>query len=744
MSSSGPEPSSPWHLGVGTFSFMLCFAGWGLMSAFGPVVKTSLGLTATEAAMLVTAPVLLGALARLPMGILADRFGGRVVFSVLMVAVALPVYLVPSAHSLSALLVLGLLLGLAGSSFSVGVSYVSGWVPKARQGAALGIFGLGTMGQALVIFGAPMLARRVGWPAVFHSVALALLRWGIGFALLARDAPSAAARPRNLRQALGLLRRERLVWVLSLFYFLTFGGFVALSVYLPTLLRADFGLAASDAGLRAAIFVLLSTLCRPLGGALADRIGGARVLAGVFTGVVPFGLLLAWPEIEPFTAGALGCAVLLGVGNGAVFRLVPEYFPRDTGTATGLIGAMGGLGGFFPPLLVGLSRDRLGVIWPAVILLSALALGLAILNHRLFYRRQQSLEHTLGPAWLRTSQRLRAGAWATVCTGLLCAAIVIGSRNLQNFDSALVIYTFAVIFATWGVVYHYSVWMQKPPTRLLWQRGLEIVRQRGVVPSLLRAGRAAGTHLLAQTFIYRRSPMRWLAHQLIFWGCVLAVAITFPLVFGWIHFRTPPDQPHVYVTYLFGFPTGSFRLYTVLSWLLFHGLDVSALLVLGGVTLALARRLRERGAQALQSFARDMFPLVLLFAISLTGLALTVSSLWMRGASYEFLALLHAITVIVALLFLPFGKFFHIFQRPASLGVKLYQDAGRHGQAAACARCGAPFAAQMQIDDLRIVLGQLGFDYTVPGAPGHWQALCPPCKRKTVAAAQLGLKGQPR
>jgi hypothetical protein len=228
-------------------------------------------------------------------------------------------------------------------------------------------------------------------------------------------------------------------------------------------------------------------------------------------------------------------------------------------------------------------------------------------------------------------------------------------------------------------------------------------------------------------------------HQLLFWGCVSAVAITFPLVFGWVHFGSAPDDQMTYVTYLFGFPVGSFRIRTVVSWVIFHGLDFSAVLVLAGISLALWRRLRDRGAIALQDFASDFLPLVLLFAISVTGLALTASTLWLRGAFYGFLAILHAIPVIGALLYLPFGKFFHIFPRPAQLGVKLYQDAGARDAGAACARCGVRFASRMQLDDLARVLPELGFDYRIDGPAGTWQQLCPPCKRTSLATAQLRL-----
>jgi hypothetical protein len=539
-----------------------------------------------------------------------------------------------------------------------------------------------------------------------------------------------------------VLTRERLSWLLAAFYFLTFGGFVAFSIYLPTLLKDEFHLLPADAGFRTAGFVVLATLLRPLGGWISDRIGGARVLSAVFLGVAPFAMLLAWPSIVPFTVGALGCAALLGLGNGAVFKLVPQYFPGQTGTVTGLVGAMGGLGGFFPPLLLAFFRSRVSAIWPGFLLLAGTALLLWWANHRVFVPRQQALDIALPSDLRRAADRVRAGAWATLWTALLVAAIAVGSRNLQNFDPALVIYTFAVVFAAWGVIYHYNVWLEKPPTRVYWDRGWELYRRRGVFRSLGRLATLAVTHLAAQRFIAHRSRLRWWMHQFLFWGCLLAVAITFPLVFGWIHFRTLPNDQLTYVTYLFGFPMGAFRLHTVTAWLLFHGLDVSALLVLAGIALSLWRRMTDKGARTLQQFGMDFLPIILLFAISVTGLALTVSQEWLRGASYSFLAILHAITVIAALLFLPFGKFFHIFQRPAQLGVKLYQDAGIEDPGAICARCGERFASQMHVNDLRAILPQLGFNYAVPGPAGHWQQLCPPCKRKTLSMAQTRIKEQ--
>lgn len=736
-------PPANLQLALGTASFAICFAAWGLISAFAPRFRETFHLSATQTAFLVAVPVILGALMRIVTGMLADRFGGRLIFTLLMVIVAVPAFLVPDVGTYRNLLVVAFILGIAGSSFAVGVGFVSRWFPLEKQGGALGVYGLGNIGQSAAVFLGPVLAVAVGWQSIFRGAAVLLVVWGIIFYALARNSPK-AVRPAGLGEMLGLLTRERLSWVLSLFYFLTFGGFVAFSIYLPVLLKDQFGLKPADAGFRTAGFVVLATLARPLGGWLSDKIGGARALNAVFLGIAPLALLMSWPSMMPFTVGALGCAFLLGVGNGAVFKLVPQYFPKEVGTVTGLVGAMGGIGGFFPPLLLGFFRDHFHTVWPGFLLLSLVAIGLWRMNAAVFLPRQEKFEITLPAHLSRTADRLRAGVAATFVTGLLVAAIVVGSRNLQNFDPALVMYTFAIIFATWGVVYHYRVWLDKPPTRVYWERGWQLFFERGILRSSVRVVGLAVRNLAAQAFIFKRSPLRWWMHQLIFWGCVLAVLITFPLVFGWISFQTLPNDQDTYVTLVYGFPAMTFRLHTLLAELVFHGLDISAFLVLGGIGLSLWRRFRDRGAQAVQSFALDFFPIILLFAISVTGLALTVSQNWLRGEFYSFLAILHAITVIGVLLYLPFGKFFHIFQRPAQLGVKLYQAAGETGEPALCKRCGERFASRMHIADLKKVLPQVGFDYSVGGGDTTWQEICPACKRKSLALAQLQLKEESR
>ena len=422
---------------LATVSFFVCFAAWGLVGGLAPIFADLYDLSASETALLVAVPVLLGSLARLPMGILTDRFGGRAMFTILLLVSAAAAAIVPTTSGYTSLLAAAFFIGLAGSSFAIGAAFVARWTPPSRQGMALGVYGLGTLGQSLAVFGGPVIARAFGWPSVFHAMAVTLLVWAGVFAVLARNPPRPAVIG-GFGAMVRVLRESPTAWLLGAFYFLTFGGFVAFSIYLPTLLRSQFGLTPADAGFRAAGFVVLATLMRPLGGWLSDRIGGAQVLSWVFGGIAVFSLLLAWPAMVPFTVGALSCAVLMGLGNGAVFKLVPEKFPTQTGTVTGLVGALGGLGGFFPPLLLGVFRDTLGVVWPGFVLLALTALALRYANARVFHPADVEWRMALPLAARRQADRIRAAAWGALLTGLLAAAIVVGSRNLQNFDAALV------------------------------------------------------------------------------------------------------------------------------------------------------------------------------------------------------------------------------------------------------------------------------------------------------------------
>ncbi|AGP37163.1 hypothetical protein [Sorangium cellulosum] len=338
------------------------------------------------------------------------------------------------------------------------------------------------------------------------------------------------------------------------------------------------------------------------------------------------------------------------------------------------------------------------------------------------------------------SHVLRAVLWAAVFTAALAAMIVLGSRNLAHFDAALVGYTFATLFATFGITYRYVMWLQRPPTRMYWRRGWQaFLSPRSFFGNLARLAQRTGTEVAGNRFIFRRGALRGLAHWLLMWGCILAAAITFPLVWGWIHFETVPGDLETYRTFVFGFAAGDFPIDSWFAFLVFHGLVWSSFLVLAGVMLAFRRRMVDHGAAAVQQFAEDILPLVLLGAISVTGLMLTVSYTWLRGYAYDFLAILHAATVIVTLLWLPFGKLFHIFQRPAQFGVGFYKDAGARSEQARCARCSREFASAAMIRDLITVERELGFRYETSGRAVHYQQICPTCRRALFGLAQGAL-----
>lgn len=333
----------------------------------------------------------------------------------------------------------------------------------------------------------------------------------------------------------------------------------------------------------------------------------------------------------------------------------------------------------------------------------------------------------------------RAMMTGLAAAGLVVVGIYVGSRGLKDFDTALVSYAAATVFSAFGLGYRFSLWLSRPPTRRYWRRGWQIFfAPRRLPGNLLHLVRLVASSLVAQRFIQRRSTLRWAAHACISWGCVLAAAVTFPLSFGWIRFETPRDSQEIYDAYVFGVRVLQFPLASPLAPLVFNVLSISAALVIAGVFLSLWRRARDRGERAVQELAGDLLPLVLLFAIASTGVLLTVSTHFLRGFHYIFLSQFHAVTVIFTLLYLPFGKFFHIFQRPTQLSIDYYRRAGAAGPQARCARCDEPFASSMHVEDLKIVQAELGIRYRLAGAK-HYQDVCPPCRRKNLALLQDGL-----
>ena len=335
----------------------------------------------------------------------------------------------------------------------------------------------------------------------------------------------------------------------------------------------------------------------------------------------------------------------------------------------------------------------------------------------------------------------RGIAWGLVGVAVVIAITFLGSEGLVWFDAALIGYLFGIIFMVFGVAYRYVVWVRRPPTAMLHRRGREAFGERSgrslaALPGLMVS------QIFAQGFIRRRSTARWAAHQLVFWGCLLAAAITFPLTLGLLHFESVGQQGDRYRVHFGPVPTLSFDADSVIGWITYHGLDISAVLVIAGVAIFLRRRLNDPGALAIER-SGDFLALAGLFAVSVTGLFLTVSSLWLEGQYYAALNTIHALTVILGLMYIPFGKFFHIFQRPANLGVAYYKRANAEGPGAVCRRCGTEFAGAQQIADLIEILPQLGFDYDAANgdAVDNYQHTCPRCRRASVTLAQSARVG---
>lgn len=322
---------------------------------------------------------------------------------------------------------------------------------------------------------------------------------------------------------------------------------------------------------------------------------------------------------------------------------------------------------------------------------------------------------------------------AIAAAALVTTLIVLGSQGLQHFDWALLPYALATIFSAAGVAYRCTVWCQRPPTKRYWRQSLRLWRVGRVLPNTAYVGQFAVNNFAAQRFIAQRGRLRWVAHLCLSWGSLMAFAITFPLVFGWIHFETPADDLSMYHVVFLGMKVQEFPVHSIIAFLTFNALNISAILVLIGVSLALYRRLTDGGALALQRFGLDIVPLLLLFVVAASGLGLTISAHFLQGRGFSFIALVHALSVIILLVSLPFGKLFHIFQRPLHLGVGLYKRVGQVGPPAQCGRCGEPFASQLHINDLKQVLRELAIENQLDGPVAHYQEICPPCRRRLLA-----------
>ena len=372
-----PAPERPGanrNLALATAAFALCFSAWGMLAPLAPKFQDKLDLSNTETAIMIAIPVILGSLLRIPLGWLTDKLGGRAVFTVMLGYTAGAALLIGFATSYVALLGAGFLLGVAGASFAVGIPFVADWYPPKRQGFALGVYGAGNIGTAVAAFSIPFLYTRFGQATAGIAFGVVIGAFTLLWVSAARDAPVVRRSRPDYRE---VLRSGWPLWRLTSFYFVTFGGFVAMAIFLPKLLTDWFDLSLADAGLRAAGFTVVATLARPIGGWLSDRLQASTVLTVAFAGVGLDAVGLSWqatdPAIVPVTILCLSMAGFLGMGNGAVFKLVPSEFPRSVGAVTGIVGAAGGIGGFFPPLILGIVKDATGTFTMAFVFLVAFA-----------------------------------------------------------------------------------------------------------------------------------------------------------------------------------------------------------------------------------------------------------------------------------------------------------------------------------------------------------------------------------
>ena len=331
---------------------------------------------------------------------------------------------------------------------------------------------------------------------------------------------------------------------------------------------------------------------------------------------------------------------------------------------------------------------------------------------------------------------------ATLVSVLVIAMVFYGSRKLQNFDPALIAYLFGTVFAFFGIVYRYSVWLQRPPTWMYFKRTGQLIFNGRIFSHLFFLAKEFTVNIGFQKFIYPRGRTRWIGHFLMAFGCTMAFAITIPLTFGWIHFTMngatsiDPNSIRMYEAHFFGFKIFEFRLGSFVAFLTFHALNWCSWLVIAGVLIFMRRRLTHAGLIATQTFEGDLLPLILLLAISITGLGLSYNYEFMKGMAYDFMAVTHAVTVIMFLIWIPFGKFFHIIQRPAQIGAHIYKREGIKRGMAVCPHTGKEFATQMHINDLKIVTKELGFDFTLEDGTSHLD-LSPEGKRSRLAMAHL-------
>ncbi|MEW8970286.1 MAG: MFS transporter [Mesobacillus sp.] len=373
-----------------TSSLVIGFMVWVILSSLMPYISADIDLTSSEMALVTAIPVILGSILRIPLGYWTNKYGARLIFTISFIILLLPVFIISSADSITILITGGLLLGIGGAVFSVGVTSLPKYYPKEKHGFVNGIYGAGNIGTAFTAFLAPVIANEFGWRATVNMYLILLIIITVLNFLLG-DRQEKKVKVSLGEQIKGVYRNPKL-WLLSLFYFITFGSFVAFTIYLPNFLVNHFDLSKVDAGLRTAGFITIATFLRPVGGWLGDKFNSFIILMFVFTGLTFSGFLLSFtPSLPIYTVGVMGVAISAGIGNGTIFKLVPMYFSKQAGIVNGIVAAMGGLGGFFPPLILTTLFNWTGHYAIGFMALSEFALASLILVVWLYYQDKLKL-----------------------------------------------------------------------------------------------------------------------------------------------------------------------------------------------------------------------------------------------------------------------------------------------------------------------------------------------------------------
>ncbi len=390
---SAVKTGSPGTIFASFLHFDLCFTIWVLLGALGVYIASELKLSPIQQGLMVAIPTLSGSLMRILIGLLSDRIGGKIVGTAMLIFLCLPLllgWLLPVNFPL--IIIIGLMLGVAGASFAVALPLASRWYPPSQQGLVMGITAAGNIGTVIANLFAPRLAKAYGWHSVMGFTLIPLLAVLVIFILLAKDSPN---RPKGEPASKYLVALKRAdLWWFCLFYSVTFGGFVGLGTFLPLFFHNQYGLSPINAGLLTAIAAFMGSTLRPVGGYLSDRFGGVVMLTILFTLIgILYALAAFLFPLVPMTILLIVSVSCLGMGNGAVFQLVPQRFRDEIGIATGVVGACGGIGGFLLPTLLGSVKQLSGSYAAGMIVLALCALcALVVLRLLILVRKGWHVE----------------------------------------------------------------------------------------------------------------------------------------------------------------------------------------------------------------------------------------------------------------------------------------------------------------------------------------------------------------